>query len=151
MLLLGYIVLCQATGLAGARATRRGLKEWYATLRKPWFCPPNWIFGPVWSLLYLGMAVAAARVHADPVCRSLFALQLMLNATWSPLFFGLRRPGLALFNIALLWLAIGLCVQRFGQVDALAAQLMQLYWAWVSFATLLNFELFRLNRAPGAP
>lgn len=149
MVLLSYVVLCQAAGLAGAWATRQGLKEWYATLRKPWFCPPNWLFGPVWILLYLAMAVAASRVHYDPACRLLFAIQLLLNAAWSPIFFGWRRMSLALINILLLWVAIGLCVQRFALVDALAAQLMQPYWAWVSFATLLNFEFWRLNRFPG--
>lgn len=146
MLTLKYVLMCQAVAVVSALATRRGLGDWHASLKKPWFNPPNWVFGPVWTVLYLLMGVAAARVHLDPVCRGLFFLQLGLNGLWSFLFFGWRRPDLALVDIALLWGCVAACVAYFAPVDVWAARLLWPYWAWVSFASLLNFEIWRLNR-----
>ena len=151
MTTLYYILLCQFVGLIGALATQRGLGQWYPQLRKPWFNPPQWLFGPVWTTLYLFMGIAAGLVHHDPLCRTLFLVQLALNALWSPLFFGLRRPDWALLNIALLWTSLAACVHFFQPVNPWAARLFWPYWVWVSFASLLNFELWRLNREQPVP
>ena len=121
---------------------------WYAQLAKPSWNPPAWLFGPVWTALYLAMAVAAWRVwRCRPATRALtvYWIQLALNAAWSPLFFGLQQPGLAVLEILGLWAAIALTVRAFWPVDRLAAALLGPYLAWVSFAAVLNFALWRLN------
>ena len=130
--------------------------EWYESLRKPAWNPPHWIFGPVWSALYAMMAVAAWSVWrpkgftAAKLPLTLFLLQLALNATWTPLFFGLRRPGSAMICIALLWLAILTTLIEFRKVSPMATALMIPYLAWVTFASALNFELWRLNASTTA-
>lgn len=125
--------------------------EWYAGLTKPGWNPPNWLFGPVWSLLYLMMAVAAwlvwrqrgrQRVRA-PLC--VYGFQLVLNALWSWLFFGLHRMGLALAEILLLAVMILATIVLFWRVSRAAGLLLVPYLAWVSFAAFLNFTLLRLN------
>jgi tryptophan-rich sensory protein len=143
-------------GLSGF-ATARGVAEWYPTLIKPSFNPPSWIFGPVWTVLYVMMGIAAFLVWkrgfgSDGVKLALvvFAVQLMLNGLWSVLFFGMRAPGWALAEIVLLWLAIAVTVFAFRKVDPVAGWLLVPYWAWVSFATVLNASLWWLNRAPAA-
>jgi tryptophan-rich sensory protein len=125
--------------------------EWYASLRKPSWNPPGWIFGPVWTVLYTMMAVAAWMVwrrggwgkQRTPLL--VFLAQLMLNALWTPLFFGLQRPGLAFAEILLLWLAIVVTIVVFNPVSRPAMLLLVPYLAWVSFAAALNFTLWRLN------
>ncbi len=125
--------------------------EWYATLKKPSWNPPGWLFGPVWSALYTMMAVAAWLVWKRggfatlrrPL--SLFLVQLALNAAWTPLFFGWHRPGLAFAEIFLLWLAIAATIADFRPVSRAAMLLLVPYLAWVSFAAVLNFTLWRLN------
>ena len=125
--------------------------EWYATLKKPSWNPPDWIFGPVWSALYTMMAVAAWLVWkrggfaAQRRPLTLFLVQLALNALWTPLFFGLHRPGLAFVEIVMLWLAIAATLAAFRPVSRPAAWLLVPYLAWVSFAAVLNFTLWRLN------
>jgi benzodiazapine receptor len=125
--------------------------EWYAALAKPAWNPPNWIFGPVWTLLYTMMGVAAWRVwrkagfRRAPVAMGVFALQLILNAAWSWLFFGLHRMDLAFAEILVLWAAILATAVSFHRHDRLAAWLLAPYLAWVSFAAVLNFTLWRLN------
>lgn len=125
--------------------------EWYATLRKPSWNPPAWVFGPVWTALYTMMAVAAWLVWrrggwaAQRRPLALFLVQLALNAGWTPLFFGLKSPGLALAEIGLLWLAIVGTLIAFARVSRAAAWLLAPYLAWVSFAAALNFALWRLN------
>jgi tryptophan-rich sensory protein len=125
--------------------------EWYAQLQKPEWNPPNWIFGPVWMLLYCLMAVAAWLVwrrggfRVQRLHLTLFLVQLALNAAWSPLFFGLKNPGLAFANIALLWLAILATLVAFWKARRSAAALLVPYLCWVSFATALNLALWRLN------
>ena len=124
---------------------------WYATLKKPSWNPPNWIFGPVWTVLYATMAVAAWIVWkrggfaGQRFALSLFLMQLLLNALWSPLFFGLRNPGLAFVNIVLLWLAVLATVFAFWKTRPLTGALLVPYLAWVTFASVLNFALWRLN------
>jgi tryptophan-rich sensory protein len=125
--------------------------EWYASLKKPSWNPPGWVFGPVWTTLYVMMAVAAWLVwkrggfSSQRPALVLFLAQLALNAAWTPLFFGLHRPGLAFAEILLLWLAIAAALAAFRPVSRAAAWLLTPYLAWVSFAAVLNFALWRLN------
>jgi len=126
--------------------------EWYARLQKPAWNPPSWVFGPVWNALYAMMAVAAwgfwkrgaFAVHL--IALSLFLLQLLINALWSPLFFGLRNPALAFVDIVLLWLALLATVVAFWKARPFAGALLVPYLAWVTFASALNFAICRLNR-----
>ncbi len=125
--------------------------DWYASLKKPTWNPPGWVFGPVWTALYAMMGVAAwlvwkrggFAVQRRPL--ALFLIQLALNAAWTPLFFGLHRPGLAFAEIVLLWLAIAATIRAFRHVSRPAAWLLAPYLVWVSFASVLNFTLWRMN------
>jgi tryptophan-rich sensory protein len=125
--------------------------EWYASLKKPAWNPPGWVFGPIWAALYTMMAVAAWLVWkrggfaAQRRPLKLFLVQLALNALWTPLFFGLHWPGVAFVEILLLWQAIGATLVAFRSVSRAAAWLLWPYLAWVSFAAVLNFTLWRLN------
>lgn len=148
MPLWAYVLLCQLVGISSGWITRSGVRDWYPTLKKPAFNPPSWVFAPVWTTLYVLIAIAGFRVSQDGLCTGLFFLQLTLNGLWSYLFFGLRSPRSGLVGIVFLWATIALCVQAFKGVDIWAARLFWPYWAWVSFATLLNFEIWRLNRRP---
>lgn len=146
-LLLG---LCIAAGAIGGTVTAGSVHAWYAGLHKPPFNPPDWVFGPVWSVLYLMMAVAAWRVwRRDRRWRSAplaaWALQLLLNLGWSVIFFGLHAPGLALADLALLLVAVGATAFLFGRKDLWAGLLMIPYLLWCGFAFLLNYEVWRLN------
>jgi translocator protein len=146
--LAGWLLLCFAAS-AGALFVSTG--GWYEGLVKPAWNPPAWLFGPVWSLLYVMMAVAAWLVWREGGWRTqrralfLFLLQWLLNALWTPLFFGLHRPDLALAEILLLWLALVATLLVFWRVRPLAGLLLVPYLAWSSFAALLNFTLWRLN------
>ncbi|MCB0164055.1 MAG: DUF2867 domain-containing protein [Anaerolineae bacterium] len=143
-----------AVGVAGALATSRSLDNWYRHLKKPAWNPPNAIFGPVWTTLYLMMGLASwliwTRRDQDQAAAdnalTWYGLQLGLNALWSPLFFGLRRPDLALFDIAALWSALLATLLKFSQVRQAAALLLVPYFLWVSFATALNAAIWWLNR-----
>lgn len=146
--LAGWLLLCFAAAALGSQFSPG---DWYASLRKPPWNPPDWLFGPVWTALYTMMAVAAWLVwrqggwnkQRKPLL--LFLAQLVLNAAWTPLFFGLRRPDVAFAAIALLWLAIAATLLAFRPVSRAAAWLLAPYLAWVSFAAALNFTLWRLN------
>ena len=125
---------------------------WYASLAKPTWNPPNYLFGPVWTVLYVLMAVAAWLVwrkagfsSAGPAL-SLFVVQLALNALWSYLFFGQHRLDLAFIDIVALWAAIIVVAALFWRVDHVAGELMVPYILWVSFASYLNYVLWRLNK-----
>ncbi len=146
--LLAIVTVCLAAGALGAAVTAPAIPTWYATLEKPPFNPPNWIFAPVWTALYLMMAVAAwlvwRRGNARPAL-ILFALQLLLNAAWSLLFFGLHRVDFALVDIVLLLAALAATALTFRRHSTIAAVLLVPYIAWVSFATALNFAIWRLN------
>jgi tryptophan-rich sensory protein len=143
-----WLLVCFAAPALGSAA---GPGEWYARLAKPSWNPPGWLFGPVWTLLYAMMAVAAWMIwrrggwRAQRLALGLFLTQLGLNALWTPLFFGQHRPDLALIDIAALWLAIVATLVAFARVHRPAAALLVPYLAWVSFATFLNFTLWRLN------
>jgi translocator protein len=123
--------------------------DWYAALERPPGTPPNWLFAPVWTALYAAMAVAAWMVWRRAgwgVALALFVLQLALNGTWSWLFFGLNRPGVALVEITALWLAIAATLLAFRRVRPAAGMLLAPYLAWVSYAAYLNAGLWWLNR-----
>ncbi len=139
-------------GLSGF-ATARGVANWYPTLTKPSFNPPAWVFGPVWTLLYIMMGVAAflvwrkgLEVDGVKIALTVFGIQLALNGLWSILFFGMQAPGLALAEIIVLWIAIGATTVLFWRVVPAAGALLLPYWGWVSFATVLNASLWWLNR-----
>ena len=145
LVLLGFIVLTFLAPLAGA-FTPPG--AWYQTLNKPSWNPPPWIFGPVWTLLYLGMAVAAWLVWkrgGQGQALRLYLVQLALNAAWTPVFFGAHQLGAAFIVIVCMWIAIFLTQRAFQAVSRPAGLLLLPYLAWVSFASVLNFTLWRLN------
>lgn len=155
--LLVKIILCvvavEVLGSAGALTMGDALKEWYPNLSKPPGTPPPWVFGPVWGTLYamIGIALALVWHRGEPGCakRSAllwFGVQMALNVAWTPLFFGLRQVALALVVIVVLWVVIGVTIQRFRRVDRLAAALLIPYLAWVSYATWLNAGYWWLNR-----
>jgi len=135
----------------GAALTAVSVRDWYQTLSKPAWTPPDWVFGPVWTTLYFLMALAAWLVwrrtgwSTGRTALVLFALQLVLNAAWSPLFFSLHSPGIALVDIILLWAAIAATLWSFGRISALAASLFVPYLMWVSYATALNWAIWRMN------
>lgn len=143
--LLGIIVLTFLAPAAGAFTPPR---EWYQMLNKPSWNPPPWIFGPVWMLLYLGMAVAAwlvwKRVGQGHALR-LYIVQLALNAAWTPVFFGAHEMGAAFIVIVSMWIVIFLTLRAFWAVSRPAGLLFVPYLAWVTFASVLNFTLWRLN------
>ncbi len=152
--LLGAVALCQAAGAIGSLATFPNLDSWYRTLIKPGFTPPDAVFGPVWTTLYLLMGIALFRVwnrreQADPALyrrgQAAFFIQLALNALWSILFFGLHSPALGLLDIVALWLGIAASIRYFAAIDKPAAWMLAPYLAWVSYATALNFALWRMN------
>jgi tryptophan-rich sensory protein len=139
-----------AAGIGGV-GTATGVRTWYPTLDRPSWRPPDQAFGPVWSVLYAANAVSAWLVwRANPSESrkplTLYGAQLALNAAWPLLFFGLKRPGLALIEIALLWVAIAATVAAFARRRRTAALLLVPYLAWVTFALALNRELWRRNR-----
>jgi tryptophan-rich sensory protein len=151
--LVGSVLLCEAAGGVGVIATSRSIDTWYRSLTKPPFNPPNGVFGPVWTLLYLLMGIALARVVGTQAeeavqrrARVLFGIQLALNSAWSFLFFGRRAPFAALVEIVALWIAIVATVLAFWRVSRVAALLLLPYLAWTTFAATLNFSIWRLNR-----
>jgi tryptophan-rich sensory protein len=141
-------------GYLSGMVTRDSITTWYPTLIKPVFNPPNWIFAPVWSLLYIMMGIAAGRIWNQiqqeekqvKKAMTFFVIQLALNALWSYLFFGLHNPLLALVEIIILWLMIYETYTQFKPIDKLAANLLLPYLVWVSFATILNGSIWWLNR-----
>lgn len=151
LVLLGFLAAVVAVASTGAIFRP---DAWYRSLRKPRWCPPDWLFGPAWTLLYAMIAVSGWLVWHEAGfagaagALGIYAVQLILNAAWSAIFFGLRRMDLALAELALLWLAILATIVAFASHHALAAWLLVPYLAWVSFAGALNAALLRANR-PG--
>lgn len=152
--ILVMIVTCVALGYFSGLVTREGVETWYPTLQKPAFNPPNAIFGPVWTVLYVMMGIAAGlvwdkiEVQKEIVKKGLmfFAIQLALNLLWSYLFFGLHNPLLALIEIVLLWLMIYETFTKFIKVDKIAGYLLIPYLLWVTFAAVLNGSIWWMNR-----
>ena len=149
--LLGFLAACFLAALTGA-LFRPG--DWYERLNKPRWRPPNRLFAPVWTLLYAMIALAGwlvwqrAGFTAAMLPLSIYGLQLVLNAGWSPLFFGLHRPDLGFADIVLLWLSIVATIALFAAIHLGAAVLLVPYLLWVTFAALLNFAIWRLNPRP---
>lgn len=146
-----FIGICLGAASLGASVTTPEIDGWYMMIEKPAWNPPDWIFGPVWTSLYLMMAVAAWLVwkpngfKAAATGLSLFAVQLGLNVAWSWIFFRLHAPGWAFVEIVILWSAILATTVAFFQKSKIAGGLMVPYLAWVSFASVLNFTIWRLN------
>lgn len=150
--LAASLVLCLAAGFLGSLATRPSIPAWYEGLAKPAFNPPNWLFGPVWTLLYILMGIALFfvwRLGLDTrgvkTAVILFLVQLALNVLWSYVFFGGHRLGGALVVIVVLWAFILLTMLRFFPLYRAAGWLLVPYLLWVSFASVLNFSVWRLN------
>ena len=148
-MLLAFIGACALASLVGA-LFRPG--EWYERLAKPAWRPPNWLFAPVWGLLYLMIAISGWLVWREAgfsgaaLPLAIYGLQLILNAAWSPVFFGLHRIGLAVIEIGLVWLSIVATIVLFAPVSSMAAWLLLPYLLWVTFAAALNYSVWSLNR-----
>jgi tryptophan-rich sensory protein len=146
------IVACQCAGLIGSVFTTPAIPTWYATLQKPFFNPPNWLFAPAWVTLYLLMGIAAFLVWRQGLGQKevksaliIFLVQLVLNALWSVVFFGLRSPLWGVVVILALWVAILLAILRFFRLSTAAGALLLPYILWVSFASALNIAILVLN------
>lgn len=139
------ITICLGAGIIGSFFTTSAIPTWYATLNKPVFSPPNWIFAPVWTTLYILMGISLYLVWKKKTVPMVFWIQLILNATWSIVFFGMKNPILAFINIAALWIAIFLTIKSFRKINKTAACLLYPYLAWVSFASVLNLFIVLLN------
>lgn len=148
--LAGWVSLCVGVGASASLVTASSVRDWYPTIAKPTWTPPNGVFGPVWTVLYVAMGVAAwyvwqtRRSPERRVALVLFGVQLGLNAAWSVIFFGLRAPGPAAVEIVLLWVAIAATIVAFRRIRPIAAALLVPYLAWVSFAAALNVAIWRL-------
>lgn len=143
---IGLVALCLAIGGLGSAATMPEIKGWYAGLTKPPFNPPHWIFGPVWSTLYVGMAWAASAAWADRPARRTFFIILLANSLWSLLFFGLHQPGLALIDVLAYLTLLIVWIRQLWPQHRGAALLQVPHLLWVSFATLLNASIWWLNK-----
>lgn len=143
---------CELVGIAATPFTISAIPGWYQTLNKPVFSPPNWIFGPVWTILYFLMGVAAYLVwikglekKAVKTALTFFIAQLFFNFLWSILFFGLHSPMLALIDIFILWTLILITIIKFYKISKTASYLLIPYLLWVTFATILNLSIVLLN------
>ncbi|MCW8133292.1 MAG: tryptophan-rich sensory protein [Planctomycetota bacterium] len=151
--LAAFGALCAAAAFTSRYFTLPALESgWYATqVEKPWWTPPGWVFGPVWGVLYVLMAVSGWVVWKDkglagaPLAFFVYFLQLAVNAAWSFFFFHLRNPGAAFFELLLLWLMVAVTAGLFEHVRKRSGWLLLPYLAWVSFAVALNFQIWRLN------
>ena len=151
--ILIFVVICLAVGYLSGIVTKSSVETWFPTLKKPSFNPPNWAFPVVWTTLYIFMGVAAGliwdkiEIKKEEVQKALlfFFIQLALNALWSILFFGLKNPLLALVEIVLLWLMIYETFMKFNKIDKIAGYLFIPYLFWVTFAIILNANIWWLN------
>lgn len=152
LVLIGFFAVSLAAGGLGSFFTASSVREWYPQLRKPAGTPPSWVFGPVWTTLHVLMAISAWLVWreygwgARPALLVFFA-QLSLNVAWSAIFFGLRLPAIAFAEIVILWLAIAFNALLFCLLKPVAAGLLLPYLLWVTYASYLNFGIWRLNRS----
>jgi len=140
-----FLAACFAAGSTGGLFSPG---EWYARLRKPWWTPPNWLFPVAWTLLYVCMAAAGARVAVSPdngIAMAFWALQIALNGLWTPVFFGLKKMRLGLIVLSGLWVSVAASTVALWQVDMIAGLLFLPYLAWVSVAGALNASVLRLN------
>lgn len=148
-----FILLCELVGIIGSIFTFTSIADWYVYLNKPFFSPPNYLFGPVWTTLYALMGISVYLIWIKRVKNKkaedglkLFWIQLALNFIWTPVFFGAKNLFMALVVIGLLWVYIVKTIKAFAKVNKTAAYLLYPYLAWVSFASLLNFSLWILNK-----
>ncbi|WP_299260504.1 TspO/MBR family protein [uncultured Aquimarina sp.] len=146
------LLLCLLIGFLGNIATQTSISTWYVTLEKPSFTPPNWLFAPVWTVLYIMMGIAAGIVWSKGFYHKWvktalyhFGFQLLLNAAWSIFFFGMRNPLIALVDILALFILLLFTIKWFKVVNSTAAYLLIPYLIWVAFATALNFSIWQLN------
>ncbi len=144
------IIICNLAGFIGSLFTVNSISTWYATLNKPDFSPPNWLFGPAWGILYILMGISLYLVWMKGVNKVknsliIFGIQLLLNALWSIIFFGMRNITFAFIEIILIWIFILLTIIEFYKIDKRASYLLIPYILWVSFATVLNFYILILN------
>lgn len=147
---VGWIMLSQMAGFIGAGLTATSVQTWYVTLNKPWFTPPNWLFGPMWITLYTLMGLATFWISEKKTKESksavkFFLIHLLVNALWSPVFFGLREVFLALVIIAIMWVMIVVLIRKYGKIDKKAGLALIPYLMWVSVATALNVAILVLN------
>lgn len=148
---LSFIAICEGVGLIGSIPTSQNIPSWYSELRKPRFNPPNWLFGPVWTILYMLMGIALYIINLkedSPLKRTatkLFFIQLALNLLWSYIFFGLRSPKLGFVEIVILVACIAMTIRAVAKVSVIAAVILFPYLVWCLFATVLNFSIWRLN------
>ncbi|MGG9963409.1 TspO/MBR family protein [Ferruginibacter sp. SUN106] len=150
-LIISILIPLLVGGISGY-FTASGVEGWYAAANKPWFNPPNWIFAPVWTVLYILMGIALYLVWKTETIRAvkqmaiiLFAVQLALNFFWSLIFFKLQQPGWAFAEIIAMWVMIVATILWFGKISSTAAWLMVPYICWVSFASVLNYAIWKLN------
>lgn len=146
------LVICQLAGIIGSLFTMSKIPTWYMTLNKPELAPPNWIFGPVWTTLFILIGISLYLVWKQGINRKdvkialcIFGTQLILNILWSIIFFGLENPGSAFVEIVSLWISILLSIIYFYKISKPASYLLIPYIAWVSFASYLNFMIWWLN------
>ncbi|MCL5784139.1 MAG: tryptophan-rich sensory protein [Patescibacteria group bacterium] len=153
------IALCQSAGLIGSFFTFSSIPNWYNLLNQPAFRPPNWLFGPAWATLYTLMGISfyliwiklkdnkySKKAKLIKLSLMIFLIHLFFNATWSIVFFGLHNIFLALINILIIWVFIVILIGKFWNLDKRASILLIPYLAWVSFATILNYSIWILNR-----
>jgi tryptophan-rich sensory protein len=146
LVLCGFVGVCFLAASSGA-IFRPG--SWYEKLAKPWWRPPNWLFAPAWTVLYIAIAISgwsAWRNGGSAAAFTVYFVSLSFNAAWSAFFFGLRRPDLALVDLCLLWLSIVATILVFHPISRFASLLLLPYLAWVTFAGLLNLTIWRMNR-----
>jgi tryptophan-rich sensory protein len=150
--ILAAVGICFFIGFLSQLATQASIEDWYPSLNKPWFNPPDWIFGPVWTVLYILMGISAGIVWDKgfyhkwvKVALYHFAFQLLLNGFWSLLFFGLKEPFWALLDIIALFVILLFTIKWFKVVNESAGYLLIPYAVWVLFVAVLNFEIWRLN------
>ena len=151
VMLLLFIFVCQLAGAVGSLFTSPAIGTWYATINKPCFTPPNWLFAPVWVTLFTLIGISAFLVWEKggdserSKAMAIFVIQLILNALWSIFFFGLRAPGAAFAEIIVLWIVIAIMMVKFNRVDTRAAWLLTPYIFWVTVAAALNYGIWILN------
>ena len=150
-LLLGCIVICELAGAIGSIFNFKSLPSWYKKLKKPSINPPNWIFGPVWTLLFALMGISLCLMFESGItlispAGLMFVIQFLLNIAWSGIFFYLRKPSYAFIEIIFLWISILLTILLVYPSSRIASLLFLPYLFWVSFAGILNFLVWKLNR-----
>lgn len=145
------VIICLTAGIASGLGTANEIASWYNTIQKPNWNPPNWIFGPVWTTLYIMMGVAIALVwhsgNKNKTAMMLFGIQFALNLCWSFIFFGLHEIGFALVEIIFMWGFIVATIVAFSRISKTAAWLLVPYISWVTFASILNGTIWALNNS----